>query len=70
MEKRLYDNELAPIISKRWGQVPSYFDVSFNGSLVLANSHISLGQALSIPQNYIPVGGYHIEEDVKPLPEV
>ncbi|KAJ8711853.1 hypothetical protein PYW08_008807 [Mythimna loreyi] len=64
-----YERLIAPIILKRGRQPPSFEDIRYNASLVLGNSHISMGMALGIPQSYKPIGGYHIEEDVKPLPQ-
>uniref|UniRef100_A0A2A4J3R4 UDP-glucuronosyltransferase n=1 Tax=Heliothis virescens TaxID=7102 RepID=A0A2A4J3R4_HELVI len=58
-----------PYVKQRGRQAPSFYDVRYNVSLILGNSHVSMGQALALPQNYKPVGGYHIDEDVKPLPQ-
>lgn len=41
-----------------------------NASLVLGNSHIASGMAMSLPASYIPIGGYHIfgeEEKMTPV---
>lgn len=50
--------------------VPDYNEVRYNGSLVLGNSNVAIGDAVSLPQSYKHIGGYHIDEEVKPLPEV
>lgn len=60
----------APIFAKRGRPTPSYEDVRYNGSLMLGNSYVALGQATRLPQNYKPVGGFHIHKTTPPLPEV
>ncbi|KAG6458615.1 UDP-glucosyltransferase 2-like [Manduca sexta] len=68
-QSAMYDEVIAPLIRKR-GRVPATFqEVKYNASLVLGNSHVSLGMATRLPQSYKAVGGYHINEEVKPLPE-
>ncbi|KAJ8709294.1 hypothetical protein PYW07_009120 [Mythimna separata] len=69
LHNKEYERLIVPSILKRGRQPPSFADVRYNASLVLGNSHISMGLALGMPQNYKPVGGYHIDEDVKPLPQ-
>ncbi|XP_038207318.1 UDP-glycosyltransferase UGT5-like isoform X2 [Zerene cesonia] len=64
-----YNRILVPVIQKRGLPVPPLQDLIYNASLVLSNSHPSVGKTTSLPQNYIPVGGYHIGREVKPLPE-
>ncbi|CAH1636140.1 unnamed protein product [Spodoptera littoralis] len=64
-----YERIVVPQVQKRGRQAPPLSEVQYNASLVLGNSHVSMGLPLSLPQNYKPVGGYHIEEEVKPLPE-
>lgn len=49
---------------------PSFNDLLYNSSLVLSNTHVSYAAATRLPQNYKPIGGFHIDEKVKPLPEV
>lgn len=70
METEAYKRLIAPIIEKRGRQPPSFQDIRFNVSLVLGYSHVSMGEAVSLPQNYKNVAGYHIDEDIKPLPKV
>ncbi|XP_047511786.1 UDP-glucosyltransferase 2-like [Pieris napi] len=66
---KAYENLLVPIIQKRGNKVPLFEDVMYNGSLILSNSHYSVGRSLRLPQNVIPIGGYHISREVKPLPD-
>ncbi|XP_075984941.1 uncharacterized protein LOC142982365 [Anticarsia gemmatalis] len=68
-ESRQYEQLFVPLIEKRGRQAPPFYDVRYNASLMLANAHVSLGQAIATPQNFIAIGGYHIDENVKPLPE-
>ncbi|CAB3233306.1 unnamed protein product [Arctia plantaginis] len=69
METEVYNRLIAPIIAKRGRQPPSFQEIRFNASLVLGYSHVSIGEAISLPQSYKNVGGYHIDEDIPPLPE-
>ncbi|XP_026735871.1 UDP-glucuronosyltransferase 2B37-like [Trichoplusia ni] len=66
-EEELYNRLIAPLIAKKGRKPPPFSDVRFNASLVLGNSHISLGSIYTLPQNYIPIGGYHIDENIEPL---
>ncbi|XP_026332122.1 UDP-glucuronosyltransferase 2B15-like [Hyposmocoma kahamanoa] len=68
-EEELYQAVFGPAVAIRGKSLPSFHDVRFNASLMLGNSHVSLGQATRLPQSYKPIGGYHIDPDVKPLPE-
>ncbi|XP_059051970.1 UDP-glucosyltransferase 2-like [Achroia grisella] len=58
-----------PYLIQRGKPIPSFLEVSHNASLVLGNSHVSLGQSIRLPQNYKPIAGYHINPKVAPLPE-
>lgn len=69
-QERSYDRLVRPLIEKKGRKAPSFEDLKFNASLVLGNSHVSLGEATGTPQSYKPIAGYHIEEVVKPLPAV
>lgn len=70
MEDKFYQNVFGPATALRGRQLPSFNDVRFNASLMLGNSHVSLGQATRLPQSYKPIAGYHIDPEIKPLPEV
>lgn len=69
MESEEYTNRIAPYIIKRGRQPPPFYKIKYNASLVIGNSHVGMGDATRLPQNYIHIGGYHIDENVKPLPE-
>lgn len=49
--------------------VPTIEELKRNVSLVLLNTHVTLGSPRPYAPNMIEVGGMHIERDVKPLPE-
>ncbi|XP_063832461.1 UDP-glycosyltransferase UGT5-like [Ostrinia nubilalis] len=68
-ERQAYEELYVPLIKMRGRPVPTYDEVKFNASLILGNSHVSLGQATRLPQNYKAVAGYHIDTNFKPLPE-
>ncbi|XP_075984662.1 UDP-glucosyltransferase 2-like [Anticarsia gemmatalis] len=69
IEGQIYQELFGPYIVKRGRTPPPYDVLHYNGSLILGNSHVSLGQPAPIPQNYIPICGYHIDDEVKPLPQ-
>ncbi|XP_060805877.1 UDP-glucosyltransferase 2 [Amyelois transitella] len=68
-QRQFFTELLGPHIIKRGRPLISFDEVKYNGSLVLGNSHVSLGQATRLPQAYKPIAGYHIDTVVKPLPE-
>ena len=70
IEIDIYNEIFAPEIRKRGYPVPKLEDLKYNASLILSNSHVSMGTATALPPNLIHIGGYHIDNSVKPLPEV
>lgn len=69
-EDLIYNTGYGPAAAKRGVELAPLNVVKYNGSIMLGNSHVSLGQPVRLPQNYKPILGYHIPEKVKPLPEV
>ncbi|XP_045504394.1 UDP-glycosyltransferase UGT5-like [Colias croceus] len=69
LENKYYDTYIVPHVRSRNRPVPSLTELKYNASLMLGNSHASLGEATRLPQSYKPIGGYHIEKNVKPLPD-
>nr|XP_013189936.1 unnamed protein product [Amyelois transitella] len=65
----VYAELLVPHIIKRGKPVIPLDDIKYNASLVLGNSHVSLGLPTRLPQAYMPIGGYHIDPEVPPLPK-
>lgn len=70
LENDIYEKLFVPHIRNRGLPVPTLEALKYNASLVLSNSHVSMGSATRLPPNFIPVGGFHIDTAVKPLPEV
>ncbi|KAL0868324.1 hypothetical protein ABMA27_007848 [Loxostege sticticalis] len=68
-ENKVFQEGYGPAVAKRGRQMPSLYEASHNASLMFGNSHYSSGRPVRLPQNYIPIAGYHIDDEVKPLPE-
>ncbi|XP_068619571.1 UDP-glucosyltransferase 2-like [Battus philenor] len=68
-ENRIFNNAFGPAVANRGRTLPSFYEAKYNGSLMFGNSHVSSGIANRLPPNYIPIGGYHINENTDPLPE-
>ncbi|XP_045503975.1 UDP-glycosyltransferase UGT5-like [Colias croceus] len=68
-EQQYYEEYIVPHIRDKSKPVPSLETLRYNASLMLGNSHPSMGGSMKLPQNYKPIGGYHIDTNVKPLPE-
>uniref|UniRef100_A0A2A4K0I8 UDP-glycosyltransferases domain-containing protein n=1 Tax=Heliothis virescens TaxID=7102 RepID=A0A2A4K0I8_HELVI len=64
-----YHTYLAPFIEKRGRKVPAFDDIRYNISMIFSNAYVDTSSALSLPQSHKYIGGYHIDENVKPLPE-
>ncbi|KAK4877712.1 hypothetical protein RN001_010218 [Aquatica leii] len=56
------------LLQKYFPNAPSIYDVYYNSSLVLINSHVSLTTALPLLPNIIEVAGYHVKTPKK-LPD-
>ncbi|XP_039760006.1 UDP-glucosyltransferase 2-like [Pararge aegeria] len=69
LEENIYNEFFVPAIRDRHNTVPSFETLRYNVSLILSNSHVSMGGPARLPANIIPIGGYHISSTVKPLPE-
>ncbi|XP_068619917.1 UDP-glucosyltransferase 2-like [Battus philenor] len=66
-QKEDYEKIIVPVLKRLGKQIPSFDEVKRNVSLMLGNSHVSLGQTIRLPQNYIPIAGFHIDNNVTPL---
>ncbi|XP_026735292.1 UDP-glucuronosyltransferase-like [Trichoplusia ni] len=64
-----YEKSIVPMLKEKGIPVPEYNEVRYNGSLVLGNSQVAISDAIALPPNYKHIGGYHIDDEVKPLPE-
>ncbi|XP_045779381.1 UDP-glucosyltransferase 2-like [Maniola jurtina] len=69
LEHEIYNDIFVPVIRNRHNFVPDFETLRYNASLLLSNSHLSMGIAAKLPPNVICIGGYHIKPNVKPLPE-
>ncbi|XP_045538277.1 UDP-glucosyltransferase 2-like [Papilio machaon] len=67
-ENQIFDNAFASSVALRGRKLPPLNDIRYSGSLILGNSHLSAGTAIRLPPNYIPIGGYHIKENIDSLP--
>ncbi|CAB3233294.1 unnamed protein product [Arctia plantaginis] len=67
--EKAFSKAYGPAADKRGITLPTLEEFKYKSSLVFGNSYPIVGEAYKLPQNYIPVGGFHIEEKVKPLPE-
>ncbi|XP_041983217.1 UDP-glycosyltransferase UGT5-like [Aricia agestis] len=65
----MFQKVFGPAILKRGRQVPSYEEVRYNASLVLGNGNIVTSDPFPIPNNYKDIGGYHIFNYNKSLPQ-
>ncbi|GBP42171.1 UDP-glucuronosyltransferase 2B15 [Eumeta japonica] len=65
----LYEEVFVTASKKRGINLPPLEEVKYNASFVLSNSHVSLGEPIRLPQNYIPIAGYHIDSEPKSLPK-
>ncbi|CAH0678009.1 unnamed protein product [Spodoptera exigua] len=68
-EEAIYQKQIVPILKDQGKPVPDYNLLKYNASLMLGNSHVAIGNAVPLPPIYKHIGGYHINEEVKPLPE-
>ncbi|CAG9793355.1 unnamed protein product [Diatraea saccharalis] len=68
-EKYVYNNVYGAIGEKRNVTIPSFKDAAYNASILLLNSHPSIGIPFKLPQNAHYIGGYHIDIKPKPLPQ-
>ncbi|GBP42187.1 Ecdysteroid UDP-glucosyltransferase [Eumeta japonica] len=64
-----YEEVFVAAGKKKGIALPSMAEVNYNASFMFSNSHVSLGEPIRLPQNFIPIAGYHIDQKPKPLPE-
>nr|AUC64281.1 UDP-glucuronosyltransferase [Plutella xylostella] len=67
IENKIYEENFRPAAEARGRTLTPLNVQRYNISLMLGNSHVSLGEATRLPQSYKPIGGYHIDPDLKPL---
>nr|XP_037868128.1 UDP-glucosyltransferase 2 [Bombyx mori] len=69
IEEQIYKEAFAAAFKAKDLVQPSLEELRYSAALVLGNSHVSSGAPLKLPQNYKAIGGYHIDEQSKPLPK-
>ncbi|XP_026725630.1 UDP-glucuronosyltransferase 2B2-like [Trichoplusia ni] len=65
----IYEDIYAPLAAARGVPLPSYYDAVKNVSFLFVNSHESIAPALSLPPNVLNIAGYHIDDNLPPLPK-
>ncbi|KAG6458622.1 UDP-glucosyltransferase 2 [Manduca sexta] len=68
-QRDIYNNVFPPIAAKRGVTVPPYDEAIYNASLLLINSHPSIGTPFRLPQNAKYIAGYHVDSQPQPLPK-
>nr|QGA73344.1 UDP-glucuronosyltransferase 40Q2 [Spodoptera frugiperda] len=68
-EEQAFRDSFGAAAAKRGITLPNLYDLKYNSSMMLANSHYSLGDPQRLPTNYVGIGGYHIQDEIPPLPK-
>ncbi|XP_026332314.1 UDP-glucuronosyltransferase 2B9-like [Hyposmocoma kahamanoa] len=68
-ESVVYESAFSRVMTKKGKSLPTFDEMKSNIALILYNSHVSMGSNVRSPLNYVPIGGYHIDTEGKPLPE-
>ncbi|XP_075984666.1 UDP-glucosyltransferase 2-like [Anticarsia gemmatalis] len=68
-ERRIYEQAFGPLLKLRGRELPDYEDVIYNASLIFGNEHNAIIKRPMTPQNFKYVGGFHVQDPVKPLPK-
>ncbi|CAK1545456.1 unnamed protein product [Leptosia nina] len=68
-EQAIYRRMFEPIVNSRGGNLPDYDDIRYNASLAFTTSHISYGNSYVHPLALKLIGGFHIDDALKPLPK-
>ncbi|CAH0678011.1 unnamed protein product [Spodoptera exigua] len=67
VQERAFNEFIQPLILKRGRKPPTFDESRYNASLLLSNAYISTAAPVALPQNHKFIGGYHIDEEVKPM---
>lgn len=70
LEQEIYEKYFVPVIRDRRNSVPTWDSLKYNASLIMHNSHVSMGSPARLPLSVVSVGGFYIKPDVPPLTEV
>ena len=67
-----YDSQLKEksLIEKKYGKIPDLREIAKNTSLMLTNSYHTLTGAKPLVPGLIEIGGIHLNNERKPLPQV
>ncbi|KAI5645836.1 UDP-glucoronosyl and UDP-glucosyl transferase domain-containing protein [Phthorimaea operculella] len=69
LEKAVYEEAFGAILKKQGRILPTYDELRHNVSMILGNSHLSVGLPMRVPESYKSIAGYYIDENVETLPE-
>ncbi|XP_050359273.1 UDP-glucosyltransferase 2-like [Nymphalis io] len=64
-----YQAYFSTIANARGVTLPPYHEAIHDISILFVNSHPSFSPAQSFPPNVVEIGGYHIPEEIPPLPK-
>ncbi|XP_064075769.1 UDP-glucosyltransferase 2-like [Vanessa tameamea] len=64
-----YETYFSPFAKARGVTLPPYNEAIHDISVLFVNSHPSFSPAQSLPPNVVEIGGYHIPEEIPPLPK-
>ncbi|XP_045782075.1 UDP-glucosyltransferase 2-like isoform X3 [Maniola jurtina] len=67
--KANYEEYFEPLAKARGVTLPPYYKAMHNVSILFVNSHSSFAPPFVTPPNVVDIAGYHIDEDVPPLPK-
>ncbi|XP_034838212.1 UDP-glucosyltransferase 2-like [Maniola hyperantus] len=67
--KANYEKYFEPLAKARGVTLPPFYEAMHNISIMFVNSHPSFAQPFVTPPNVVDIAGYHIDEDVPPLPK-
>ncbi|KAJ8705523.1 hypothetical protein PYW08_012569 [Mythimna loreyi] len=65
----LYEQLFGPIAAARGLTLPPFDDAFHNVSIMFVNSHESIAPSFSKAPNVIDIAGYHMDEEIAPLPK-
>ncbi|XP_013189929.2 UDP-glucosyltransferase 2 [Amyelois transitella] len=68
-DSEAYNKAFTAAAVRRGNRLPPLNEAMYSASLMLGNSYVATGQPTRLPQNYKAIAGYHIKEELKPLPE-
>ncbi|XP_050679315.1 UDP-glycosyltransferase UGT5-like [Leptidea sinapis] len=69
IDEIIYRHAYKSAAQSRGRKLSPLHKVKYNASLMLGNSHVSSGESFTLPQSYKPIGGFHIPDEIEPLPK-